>query len=216
MLGRTKFSIERAIATVAAETGRRYMSVRFGNVLGSRGSVLETFVAQVAAGDPVTVTDPEVTRYFMSADEACELVLQAAAIGGPGETLVLDMGEPIRIDDLAKRVIALSGRTDAKIVYTGLRPGEKLTEALLSPGEVDERPNHHLITQVPITPIELEALKDLVAESRDPQVFTHRDALDARLTRILEQGSTEVAAVAETPAIAGPTDAEAQDTGAGH
>ena len=218
VLGRTKFSIERAIASVAKETGRRYMSVRFGNVLGSRGSVLETFVAQVAAGDPVTVTDPEVTRYFMTADEACELVLQAAAIGGPGETLVLDMGEPIRIDDLAKRVIALSGRTDATIVYTGLRPGEKLTEALLSPGEVDDRPNHHLITQVPITPIALEALKALVAESRDPQVFTHRDALDARLTRILEQGSTEVAevAAAETPAIAGPTDVEAQDTGAGH
>src|SRR5699024_7358458 len=158
-----------------------------------------------------------------TADEACELVLQAAAIGGPGETLVLDMGEPIRIDDLAKRVIALSGRTDAKIVYTGLRPGEKLTEALLSPGEVDDRPNHPLITQVPITPIELEALKTLVAESRDPQVFTHREALDARLTRILDSGQgptgvAEVASVAEAPAIAGSTepDAESQDTGAGH
>ena len=166
VLGRTKFSIERAIASVAAATGRRYMSVRFGNVLGSRGSVLETFVAQVAAGDPVTVTDPEVTRYFMTADEACELVLQAAAIGGPGETLVLDMGEPIRIADLAKRVIALSGRSDAQIVYTGLRPGEKLTEALLSPGEVDSRPNHPLITQVPIAPIDLGSSVPC-AESRD-------------------------------------------------
>ena len=189
VLGRTKFSIERAIASVAADTGRRYMSVRFGNVLGSRGSVLETFVAQVAAGDPVTVTDPEVTRYFMTADEACELVLQAAAIGGPGETLVLDMGEPIRIDDLAKRVIALSGRSDAKIVYTGLRPGEKLTEALLSPREVDSRPNHPLITQVPITPIDLEKLTALVAESRDPKVFTHRSELGARLTSLLDTES---------------------------
>src|SRR5699024_6949132 len=107
------------------------------------------------------------------------------------------------------------------IVYTGLRPGEKLTEALLSPGEVDDRPNHHLITQVPITPIALEALKALVAESRDPQVFTHREALDARLTRILDsaQGPSEVAevaAAAETPAIAGPSDGESPDTGAGH
>jgi len=195
VLGRTKFSIERAIASVAAETGRRYMSVRFGNVLGSRGSVLETFVAQVAAGDPVTVTDPEVTRYFMTDDEACELVLQAAAIGGPGETLVLDMGEPIRIADLAERVIALSGRNDAQIVYTGLRPGEKLTEALLSPGEVDSRPNHPLITQVPITPIDLEKLAALVAESRDPQVYTHREVLAAGLTSLL--------------------DAESQDTGVG-
>src|SRR5699024_11207544 len=108
--------------------------------------------------------------------------------------------------------------TDATLVYTGLRPGATRTEALLSPGEVDDRPRHHLITQVPITPTALEALKALVAESRDPQVFTHRDALDARLTRNLEQGSTEVAEVAadETPAIAGPTDVEAQVTGAGY
>ena len=120
----------------------------------------------------------------MTADEACELVLQAAAIGGPGETLVLDMGEPIRIADLAKRVIALSGRSDAQIVYTGLRPGEKLTEALLSPGEVDSRPNHPLITQVPIAPIDLEKLGALVAESRDPQVFTHRSALEESLDAI--------------------------------
>lgn len=186
VLGRTKFSIERAVASVAAETGHKYMSVRFGNVLGSRGSVLETFVAQVAAGDPVTVTDPEVTRYFMTADEACELVLQAAAIGSPGETLVLDMGEPIRIDDLAKRIIALSGRPDAHIVYTGLRPGEKLTEALLSPGEADSRPNHPLITQVPITPIDVAALRRLVDTSRDPQVFSRRDDLHTQLKQVLE------------------------------
>ncbi|MGO2812854.1 MAG: polysaccharide biosynthesis protein [Brevibacterium aurantiacum] len=185
VLGRTKFSIERAVASVAADSGRKYMSVRFGNVLGSRGSVLETFVAQVAAGDPVTVTDPEVTRYFMTADEACELVLQAAAIGGPGETLVLDMGEPIKINDLANRVIALSGRSDARIVYTGLRPGEKLTEALLSPGEEDVRPTHPLITQVPITPIDLDALRRLVEASRDAGVFTHRTELEAELTRVV-------------------------------
>lgn len=162
------------------------MSVRFGNVLGSRGSVLETFVAQVAAGDPVTVTDPEVTRYFMTADEACELVLQAAAIGRPGETLVLDMGEPIRIDDLAKRVIALSGRPDARIVYTGLRPGEKLTEALLSPREQDNRPTHPLITQVPVTPIDLGALRKLVLASRDPSVFTQRRELEAQLRSVVD------------------------------
>ncbi|WP_241212378.1 polysaccharide biosynthesis protein [Brevibacterium aurantiacum] len=185
VLGRTKFSIERAVASVAADSGRKYMSVRFGNVLGSRGSVLETFVAQVAAGDPVTVTDPEVTRYFMTADEACELVLQAAAIGRPGETLVLDMGEPIKISDLAKRVIALSGRSDARIVYTGLRPGEKLTEALLSPGEEDVRPTHPLITQVPITPIDLGALRRLVDASRDAGVYTQRTQLEVDLTGVL-------------------------------
>ena len=218
VLGRTKFSIERAIASVAAETGRKYMSVRFGNVLGSRGSVLETFVAQVASGAPVTVTDPNVTRYFMSADEACELVLQAAAIGGPGETLVLDMGEPIRIDDLAQRVIALSGRSDAHIVYTGLRPGEKLTEALLSPGEVDNRPQHPLITQVPITPIELETLRGLVDEARHPKVFSHRRELVAELTRIIDGGpelTPSPVTPAVTAAVLGPAP-EPQDIEAGH
>lgn len=185
VLGRTKFSIERAIASVAADSGRRYMSVRFGNVLGSRGSVLETFVAQVAAGDPVTVTDPEVTRYFMTADEACELVLQAASIGNPGETLVLDMGVPIKIDDLARRVIALSGRSDARIVYTGLRPGEKLTESLLSPGEEDVRPVHPLITQVKISPVDVSALYAIVAEARDASAFGRRSELALTLVDIL-------------------------------
>lgn len=190
VLGRTKFSIERAIASVAAESGRRYMSVRFGNVLGSRGSVLETFVAQVAAGDPVTVTDPDVTRYFMTADEACELVLQAAAIGQPGETLVLDMGVPIKIDDLARRVIALSGRSDAQIVYTGLRPGEKLTESLLSPGEEDNRPIHPLITQVKIVPVEISALRDLVTRARDASAFRRRDDLASDLEAILDSSDS--------------------------
>lgn len=191
VLGRTKFSIERAIASVAAESGRRYMSVRFGNVLGSRGSVLETFVAQVAAGDPVTVTDPDVTRYFMTADEACELVLQAAAIGHPGETLVLDMGVPIKIDDLARRVIALSGRSDAQIVYTGLRPGEKLSESLLSPGEEDVRPVHPLITQVRIVPIEISALRDLVAHARDASAYERRDDLASELEIVLDGADFE-------------------------
>lgn len=204
VLGRTKFSIERAVASVAGESGRKYMSVRFGNVLGSRGSVLETFVAQVAAGDPVTVTDPEVSRYFMTADEACELVLQAAAIGQPGETLVLDMGQPIKIDDLAKRVIALSGRPDAHVVYTGLRHGEKLTEALLSPGEEDLRPTHPLITQVPIKPIDLDSLRRLVEASRDPGVYTRRMNLEGELTRIVDSLSSEAKSSEDTAEVRVP------------
>ena len=177
------------------------------NVLGSRGSVLETFVAQVAAGVPVTVTDPEVTRYFMTADEACELVLQAAAIGRPGETLVLDMGEPIKINDLANRVITLSGRPDAHIVYTGLRPGEKLSEALLAPGEQDNRPTHPLITQVPITPIDLDALRRLVEASRNTGVYSHRSSLNEELTRIVDlpvrEAGGEIAASEKTVPDAG-------------
>lgn len=166
VLGASKYLTERAVAEVARQTGRRYMSVRFGNVLGSRGSVLGTFVAQVQAGGPVTVTAPGVKRYFMAATEACDLVLQAGALGNPGETLVLDMGEPVLIEDLAKRVIALSGREDIEIVYTGLRDGEKAEEARLAAGELDNRPGHPLISQVPISPISLEHVRSIVAAGR--------------------------------------------------
>lgn len=166
VLGASKYLTERAIASVAQSSGLAYMSVRFGNVLGSRGSVLGTFVAQAQAGGPLTVTSPDAKRYFMSADEACELVLQAGAIGRPGETLVLDMGEPVRIDDLARRVIALSGRDDVEIQYTGLRNGEKLEEARLSSTEPDERPHHPLISQVPVPPVDLARVRELVVRAR--------------------------------------------------
>jgi len=166
VLGASKYLTERAVAEVARQTGRRYMSVRFGNVLGSRGSVLGIFVAQVQAGGPVTVTAPGVKRYFMAATEACDLVLQAGALGNPGETLVLDMGEPVLIEDLAKRVIALSGRDDIEIVYTGLRDGEKAEEVRLAAGELDSRPGHPLISQVPISPISLEHVRSIVAAGR--------------------------------------------------
>lgn len=166
VLGSTKYLTERAVAAIAQKTGLAYMSVRFGNVLGSRGSVLGTFVAQAHAGGPLTVTAPGVKRYFMSADEACELVLQAGALGRPGETLVLDMGEPVSIEDLARRVIALSGRTDVEIRYTGLREGEKFEEVRLGAGEEDVRPQHPLITQVAIPPVSLSLVRGLTASAR--------------------------------------------------
>jgi FlaA1/EpsC-like NDP-sugar epimerase len=149
VLGYSKRITERLTAYMSAQTNRAYVSVRFGNVLGSRGSVLTTLSAQVAAGGPVTVTDPEVSRYFMLADEAVHLVLQAAAIGRPGEVLVLDMGEPVRIADIARRLTASTGR-QMDIEFTGLRPGEKLIEDWLGPEEADLRPCHPLICQVPV------------------------------------------------------------------
>jgi FlaA1/EpsC-like NDP-sugar epimerase len=149
VLGYSKRITERLTADMAGRTGGTYLSVRFGNVLGSRGSVLAVLSAQVAAGGPVTITDPEVTRYFMLADEAVQLVLQAAVIGRGGEVLVLDMGQPVRIADMARRLAAGSGR-EVDIVFTGLRPGEKLHEDLLGPGERDVRPCHSLISQVPV------------------------------------------------------------------
>lgn len=147
VLGRTKRIAERLTAWYAQHYDLPYLSVRFGNVLGSRGSVLYTFRAQIDRGGPVTVTHPEVTRYFMTIPEACELVLQAGAIGKPGDVLVLDMGEPVKIVDVAERLIAESGK-QIEIHYTGLRPGEKLHEVLFSHGERGTPSAHPLISGV--------------------------------------------------------------------
>ena len=144
VLGRTKLMTEHMTASVQPTNGDRYLSVRFGNVLGSRGSVLTAFRHQIANGGPVTVTDPEVTRYFMSIPEAVHLVLQAAVIGEHSETLILDMGEPIKIDDVAKLMIEKSGR-EISIVYTGLRAGEKTAEVLFATSEVAVTKSHPLI-----------------------------------------------------------------------
>lgn len=150
VLGATKLSAERLTALAAAETGRRYVSVRFGNVLGSRGSVLPTFLGQLEAGQPITVTDPEATRFFMTIPEAVRLVVQAGAIGEPGEVMVLDMGNPVKIVDLAKQLIA-SLRPGTPIVFTGLRPGEKLHEVLFSPDEIGVSRQHPRIVHTPVS-----------------------------------------------------------------
>lgn len=152
VLGYSKKTTERLTAGVVAPQGGRYLSVRFGNVLGSRGSVLTAFRAQIAAGGPVTVTDKNVTRFFMTIPEAVHLVLQAASLGEDSETLILDMGEPVKIDEVAQHMIEKSGR-DIKIVYTGLRPGEKMHEELIGDDEQDERPKHPLITHVRVKPL---------------------------------------------------------------
>ncbi len=126
--------------------------MRFGNVLGSRGCVLTAFHAQIEAGGPLTVTHPEVTRYFMTVEEAVQLVIQAGAVGQAGEALVLDMGEPVRIDDVARR-LATQAKRPVEVQYVGLRHGEKLHEVLLGAGELDRRPNHPQISQVPVPPL---------------------------------------------------------------
>jgi len=152
VLGYSKRIAEQLTAHVAQRADGVFVSVRFGNVLGSRGSVLTAFTAQIAAGGPVTVTHPDVTRYFMTVQEAVQLVIQAAAVGEAGQALVLDMGEAVRIDDVARRLIDQAPRR-VDIVYTGLRQGEKLHEDLLGAAERDVRPRHHLISQVPVPPV---------------------------------------------------------------
>jgi FlaA1/EpsC-like NDP-sugar epimerase len=152
VLGRSKRIGERLVADAAAFADGTYLSVRFGNVLGSRGSVLTTFTEQIAAGGPVTITHPDVTRFLMTIPEAGQLVVHAAAIGRRGEALVLDMGEAVRISDIAQQLMHLAGRS-VEIVYTGLRDGEKLHEVLLGQGERDHRPIHPAVSHVPVPPL---------------------------------------------------------------
>ncbi len=156
-LGHSKRLAEQLTSWYAEHDDMQYLSVRFGNVLGSRGSVLYSFRSQIEAGEPITVTDPNVTRYFMTIPEACQLVIQAGAIGRAGETLVLDMGKPVRIVDLARRMIEWSGKP-LEVVFTGLRTGEKLHEALFGEGEIDARPFHPLISHVAVPPVAPTAL----------------------------------------------------------
>jgi FlaA1/EpsC-like NDP-sugar epimerase len=156
VLGFSKRVTERLTASIASRADGRFLSVRFGNVLGSRGSVLEAFARQIEEGGPVTVTHPDVTRFFMTIPEACQLVLQSAAIGSGGEALVLDMGAPVNIANVARLLISRAQRSDVEIVYTGLRAGEKLHEELFAAAEVsDYRPSHPLVSHVSVPPLTL-------------------------------------------------------------
>ncbi|WP_460812564.1 polysaccharide biosynthesis protein [Nocardioides salsibiostraticola] len=161
VLGYSKRIAERVTAQRAATADGTYLSVRFGNVLGSRGSVLTAFANQIANGGPITVTDPDVTRYFMTIEEACQLVVQAAALGKAGEALVLEMGDPIRILDVAHQLIEQSG-TPCKIEFTGLREGEKMHEELFGDDEAEfEYRIHPMVSHVPVPTVSDSEVDDL-------------------------------------------------------
>jgi FlaA1/EpsC-like NDP-sugar epimerase len=170
VLGYTKRIAERLTAEMASRADGTYLSVRFGNVLGSRGSVLTAFHAQIEAGGPVTVTDPEVTRFFMTVHEAVQLVIQAGAVGHDAEVLVLDMGKPVKIADVAERLVAQASRP-IKIVFTGLRPGEKMHEELFGTDEVDSRPRHPLISHTHVPPLAPSEVAESISGWSDEQLL---------------------------------------------
>lgn len=160
VLGYTKQLTERLTAHKGATASGTYVSVRFGNVLGSRGSVLPAFREQARRGGPITVTHPDITRYFMLVEEAALLVINAGAIGRDGEVLVLDMGDPVKIADVAKR-FADQHTPPLEIVFTGLRQGEKLHEDLIADGEQGDRPFHPMITHVATEAATIEEVSEI-------------------------------------------------------
>ncbi len=172
VLGFTKAIAERLTADASRRSPGTFLSVRFGNVLGSRGSVLTAFRSQIRSGGPVTVTHPDVTRFFMTAEEAAELVIQAGALGVDGEVLILDVGEPVRIADVAARLVAQAD-TDVPIVFTGLRPGEKLAETLWGDGEHPRKGPHPLISHVLVPKLRPSVIDELLA-TRDVEELRRR------------------------------------------
>jgi FlaA1/EpsC-like NDP-sugar epimerase len=192
------------LVNVAGERqdGCTYSAVRFGNVLGSRGSVIPTFVGQIKAGGPVTVTDPEMTRYFMTVDESVQLVLQASALARGSEVFLLDMGEPVRIEDLARRLIRLAGLSpgvDIEIRYIGRRPGEKLSESL-SNGPLQPTSNPKIL-EVRLEHPGAYIVLDAVAGLEEAALEGDRDNLIVKLNRLAEgalDGKSEGMVLPET------------------
>jgi FlaA1/EpsC-like NDP-sugar epimerase len=190
LLGQSKAVCEWIVESFALrdDVETRFVAVRFGNVLGSSGSVIPIFRRQIERGGPVTVTHPEMTRFFMTIPEASSLVVQAGAIGGRGQVYVLDMGKPVKIIDLARQMIELSGRTEEQvpIAFVGARAGEKLHEELWNEGEVHGPTSHPKIMRAARPTVDPEWLHDELAELE--RLVSEGDTLGvtARLRKMVE------------------------------
>jgi FlaA1/EpsC-like NDP-sugar epimerase len=200
VMGATKRVAENIVRHAAQVYGRNFVAVRFGNVLGSRGSVVPIFARQIKDGGPVTVTHPEMRRYFMTIPEAVQLVLQAGALGRGGELFMLDMGDPVRIVDLARDMIRLSGLeegSDIQISFTGIRPGEKLNEELFFSDESAEATAHSKVLRArngKPTPVEMGAIEELIAAAK-------AGAEDLVVRRLLTRVVPEFAAIDSSVAL---------------
>ncbi|MGL4649514.1 MAG: polysaccharide biosynthesis protein, partial [Caldilineaceae bacterium] len=208
IMGASKRAAELLVHEAAISSRRPYVAVRFGNVLGSRGSVVLTFKKQIAAGGPVTVTHPDVKRYFMTIPEAVQLVLQSSVLGSGGEVFLLDMGEPIRIVDLARDLIKLSGLEEGRdidIQFTGMRPGEKLFEELFVQGEEYKRTRHEKIfisaNASSFVPDGLESNIRALAEAAD---MNDREAIIRNLLALIPEYTPQPQPIAQEPVTAQP------------
>ncbi|WP_298202074.1 nucleoside-diphosphate sugar epimerase/dehydratase [Desulfosporosinus sp.] len=188
IMGATKRVAEMIIQSLDRRSQTRYVAVRFGNVLGSRGSVIPTFKKQIAKGGPVTVTHPEMIRYFMTIPEAAQLVIQAGAMARGGEVFILDMGKPVKIVDLAQDLIRLSGfevGVDIKIEFTGIRPGEKLYEELLTAEEGTTSTKHQRIFVARPSEVDVAGIEGLVQMIRERGSHLEREEIVEELGRIV-------------------------------
>jgi FlaA1/EpsC-like NDP-sugar epimerase len=188
VMGATKRTAEMIIQSLDLRSRTKFVAVRFGNVLGSRGSVIPTFKKQIARGGPVTVTHPDMVRYFMTIPEAAQLVIQAGAIAQGGEIFILDMGKPVKIVDLARDLIRLSGfepDVDIMIKFTGIRPGEKLYEELLTSEEGTAATKHSRIFVAKPTPVEVQLLDELTHKIRERGSFLSREEVITLLQTVI-------------------------------
>tara|TARA_Y100000590_G_C15416692_1_gene899739 strand:- start:168 stop:875 length:708 start_codon:yes stop_codon:yes gene_type:complete len=180
IMGMTKYVAEKYVQYSSNQSSTQFISVRFGNVLGTNGSVIPLFLKQIKEGGPITITDPHMERYFMLISEASQLILQAAVLGNGGEVFVLEMGKPVKIIDLAKKMIRLSGYTlekDIKLQITGIRKGEKISEELFSSSEKCSASSHQKINILKTNkannsklPEEIDALIQMIQHSTEEEL----------------------------------------------
>lgn len=192
VMGRTKRLAELICQSFNEEASTQFITVRFGNVLGSAGSVIPLFKKQLAKGGPITVTHPDITRFFMTIPEACMLILQAGTLGSGGEIFVLDMGEPVKIDYLARQLIRLSGKEpdkDIVVSYVGLRPGEKLYEELFYQGESLNPTTHEKILRAQSVTMDKSLLMDKLTESQYLIDTLDERSLNSLLTELVNHSA---------------------------
>ncbi|HEX7603879.1 MAG TPA: polysaccharide biosynthesis protein, partial [Polyangiaceae bacterium] len=192
VMGVSKRAAEIYVQALSQRSKTHFVTVRFGNVLGSAGSVIPLFQEQIAAGGPVSVTHPEMKRYFMTIPEACQLILQAGAMGDGGQIFVLDMGEPVKIVDLARDLISLSGLVpgeDIEIKFTGMRPGEKLFEELATDDEHADKTTHPKIFVGRFRPYQWDRVEASLAELHTLSDGADREAIKRAFARLVPEYS---------------------------